>query len=131
MSRTQAKAGGELAESNGYFYKGGQFLPSTEAKPGTFKIGKKTLTIKKELVEPAKLESQPSPLSRAIFQMIHCLCISIDDKLVINPRIRDVNVDTLLTPGIVGILGKQSITLQELIDQYNNGQRWFTVEIGE
>ena len=29
--RTQAQLGGEIAESNGFFYKGGQFLPTTRS----------------------------------------------------------------------------------------------------
>src|SRR5215471_17267139 len=34
----RARRGGEVAVSNKAFYKGGQFLPSTEAPPGTYKI---------------------------------------------------------------------------------------------
>jgi hypothetical protein len=41
MSKGQAKVGGEVGV-NGHFYKGGQFLPTTQAEPGKFKSKKGT-----------------------------------------------------------------------------------------
>lgn len=46
--KTQAKQGGETGV-NGHFYKGGQFLPSTQAEPGTFKRAKVAATRKVEI----------------------------------------------------------------------------------
>jgi hypothetical protein len=62
-----ARIGGETAESNGYFYKGGQFLPSTDLPPGSFRVGKKIVKAKKMEIEPYKWEAQPTAESTAIW----------------------------------------------------------------
>ena len=41
----RAKKGGETAKSNQYHYKGGQFLPTTSAEPGKWKVGGKFTTL--------------------------------------------------------------------------------------
>jgi hypothetical protein len=76
----RAKKGGEIAESNKAFYKGGQFLPSTEAPPGTYKIKGKILGKGREMTEPGYFtggygtkstwETAPTPLHRAIWSLI-------------------------------------------------------------
>ena len=63
----RAKAGGQLADSNGYFYKGGQFLPNTNAEPGKWKIDKKWVKSGNELVEPGVRANGPTPFSRSIY----------------------------------------------------------------
>jgi hypothetical protein len=126
--RTQAKVGGETAGSNGYFYKGGQFLPSTKAEPGKWKVGKKWIVSGKELVAPGVFENQPTPFSRSLFSMIQGFAVTGDSgKLELNPRLTQVNGDTLIRPGVKGVLGKEELSLQEMFDAYNNGQRWFDV----
>src|SRR5215467_7159151 len=76
-TRSQAKKGGEIAESNKAFYKGGQFLPSTEAPPGTYKIKGKVIGKGRELTEPGgiyggqtKWDTAPTPLHRSIWTLI-------------------------------------------------------------
>jgi hypothetical protein len=73
----RARKGGEVAQSNEYFYKGGQFLPSTSAPPGTYKIKGKVIGKGREFIEPGyftggkgKWETAPTPLHRAIWTFI-------------------------------------------------------------
>ncbi len=131
--RTQAVAGGEIAEANGYFYKGGQFLPTTEAEPGKWKIGKKWVTSGKELIEPGVTANQPTPFSRSIFSMISQLLEkSPSGNFQWRPNVRfgdgsAFSPNATMRPGVKGVLGKEEISFQELLDAYNNGQRWFDV----
>lgn len=134
--KTQAKIGGEIAESNGYFYKGGQFLPSTEAEPGKWKIGKKIVTTGKEFVAPGEMATQPTPFSRSIYQA----ALGRGDFVTQTPeglKVREgvkTSLGEPVTPemkirlGVKGVLGKEELTLQEFVDAYNNGQRWFDVQ---
>lgn len=131
--RTQAALGGEIAESNGYFYKGGQFLPTTEAEPGKWKVGKKWVTSGKELIEPGVTANQPTPFSRSIFSMINQLLektASGQFKWRENARFSDGSAfspNATIRPGVKGVLGKEELTFQEMLDAYNSGQRWFDV----
>lgn len=131
--RTQAALGGEIAESNGYFYKGGQFLPTTEAEPGKWKVGKKWITSGKELIEPGVTANQPTPFSRSIFSMINQLLEKTPSgqfKWRENVRFGDGSAfspDATIRPGVKGVLGKEELTFQEMLDAYNSGQRWFDV----
>ena len=134
--RVQAKAGGEVAESNGYFYKGGQFLPSTEAEPGRWKIGKKVVTTKQEVIAPGEMAVQPTPFSRSIYQA----ALGQGDWVTKTPeglKVREniktstgepITPDMKIRLGVKGVLGKEELTLQEFVDAYNKGQRWFDVQ---
>ena len=129
MARSQAKIGGEVANTNGYFYKGGQFLPSTDAEPGKWKAGKKWVYTGKALVGPGEFAIQPTPFSRSIFEMLNSFLEKNGDKFQfrtdLNPDYFTPNMTT--RPGVKGVLGKEEISYQEMLDAYNNGQRWFDV----
>lgn len=132
MSNGQAKAGGEIGV-NGYFYKGGQFLPSTQAEPGKWKVAGKWISSKKEQVAPCVWAQQPTPFSRSIFMLIGAWCVVKDGALVLRENIRDcagqaLTAQTEIRPGVKGVLTKESIELGALIDAYNAGQRWFDVQ---
>lgn len=131
---SRAQSGGQFGV-NGYFYKGGQFLPSTTVEPGKWKIGKKWVRSGRELVSPGYSENQPTPFSRSIFSMISvwCLLDPANGKLAIRENIRDhkgiaITKDDMFRPGVKGVLGAESLSLGEFIDAYNNGQRWFDVK---
>lgn len=138
MSRTQATKGGEVGV-NGYFYKGGQFLPSTQAEPGRWKIGKKWVKARRCLIAPGELSVQPTPFSRSLFEIagIGYFTILIDGKLVLNPgadgngvKTYDgvpVTLDLQMRPGVAGVLGKEAISLGDVVTAWNNGMRWFDV----
>ncbi|MFM0165664.1 hypothetical protein PQR39_35180 [Paraburkholderia sediminicola] len=135
MSNGQAKQGGEVGV-NGYLYKGGQFLPSTQAEPGKWKVGKKWITTGREIVSPGKFEVQPTPFSRSLFVIAgvgHFTRI-VGGKLVINEGVRcndgitPVTLDMQVRPGVRGVLGKEALTLGEIIAAWNDGQRWFDVQ---
>jgi hypothetical protein len=130
--KSRAAAGGQKGV-NGYHYKGGQFLPSTMAEPGKWKVGKKWVTSGRELVEPGVYGYQPTPFSRSIFSMVNGYSIAKDGKLTLRDGIRDysgepITIETKIRPGVKGVLGKEELSYGELIDAYNNGQRWFDVQ---
>jgi hypothetical protein len=134
--RSQAKKGGEVAESNKYHYKGGQFLPSTQAEPGKWKVGKKWVTSGKELVEPGKFEHQPTPFSRSIFENIRDYTEHGEDKkLKLREGIKaygePITHETKTRFGVRGIQGKHEHSYGQLIDEYNKGNRWVHVEFDE
>jgi hypothetical protein len=135
IMKTQAKIGGETGV-NGYFYKGGQFLPSTQAEPGKWKIGKKWVTTRREMVAPGVWEVQPTPFSRALFSIAgvgHFTKI-VGDKLEVNSAVfcndgfTPVTAELELRPGVRGVLGKEALTLGEVVEAWNNGARWFDVQ---
>jgi hypothetical protein len=135
MSRTQAKIGGEIGV-NGFAYKGGQFLPSTQAEPGKWKIGKKWVKSGRALVAPGVFEMQPTPFSRSLFELAGVGYCSImrDGVLVLNEGVFLYDGVTPVTgalevrPGVRGVLGKESLTLEEIISAWNGGARWFDVQ---
>lgn len=135
--RSQAKKGGEIAESNQYHYKGGQFLPTTEAEPGKWKVGKKWVHAGKELVEPGKYDTQPTPFSRAILGAIHGVT-ERDEKGMMKLREgitshdgEPITKDTKTRLGIKGKMGKHEHTYGQLVDEYNKGNRWVHLEFDE
>lgn len=136
-SRSQAKKGGEIAESNQYHYKGGQFLPTTEAEPGKWKIGKKWVNAGRELIEPGKYDTQPTPFSRAILGAIHGYTGRDEKgKLKLLEGIKGhggepITHETKTRLGIKGKLGKHEHTYGELINEYNKGNRWVHLEFDE
>lgn len=131
----RAVAGGQVAESNGYFYKGGQFLPTTSAEPGKWKIGNKWITSGRELIAPGEFADQPTPFSRSIFTLLGrgaFLEHRPDGTMTLKSGIRDnsgepLTLDTEVRPGVQGVLGRESLTIRELLHAYNTGQRWFDV----
>jgi hypothetical protein len=130
--RSKAVTGGEYAKSNGFFYKGGWFLPSTEAPPGTWKVkGKIFPKGRKEQIAPGEWEVSPTPLSRSIYSVIYGHCTMCNGKLIPHPgaiEAGSISPDMEITPGVKGILGKTSYTLQTMIDVYNKGGRWIDID---
>jgi hypothetical protein len=130
--KSRAAAGGQEG-INGYFYKGGQFLPSTMAEPGKWKVDGKWVNSGREQVGPNDWSHQPTPFSRAIYSFIGAWTEPKDGKLSLRQGIRDnvgnpVTPQTEIRPGVKGVLGKEALTLQEFIDAWNAGQRWFDVK---
>lgn len=136
-TRTQAKKGGEVAESNQYHYKGGQFLPTTEAEPGKWKVGKKWVHAGKELVEPGKFEHQPTPFSRAILGAVGAYGQhDKEGKMSLRKGVY-ANTGEPITPeskirlGVKGKVGKHEHSFGQLVDEYNKGNRWVHLEFDE
>lgn len=129
----RANSGGQVGV-NGYFYKGGQFLPSTMAEPGKWKLGGKWVTGGREETAPYQFDYAPTPFSRSIYSMVRGWLIMQDGKLALRDGIREndgstpVTLNTEVRPGVRGVLGKESLTVAELIDAWNSGQRWFDVK---
>lgn len=139
MARTKATTGGEIGV-NGYFYKGGQFLPSTHAEPGRWKVGGKWVTTGRDLIAPGEFAVQPTPFSRSLFRLAgvgYSTVLRDDGKLAINLGTDGQGVrghdgvtltrDTMIRPGVEGVLGKEEISLGAIIDAWNGGLRWFDV----
>jgi hypothetical protein len=137
--KSRAVSGGQDG-INGYFYKGGQFLPNTQAEPGKWKVKGKWVQSSRALVAPGEFAFQPTPFSRSLFELasVGASTVLRDGKLEINPgaegrgvRAADgtpVTRDMEIRPGVKGVLGKESLTMGEIIDAWNNGQRWFDVQ---
>ncbi len=131
MSNGQARVGGEIGV-NGYLYKGGQFLPSTMVQPGRWKIGRKWVYSGREMIAPREWAYQPTPFSRSIFAMISSWCDVGAGKPAIREGVRDnqlalLTSETMIRPGVKGVLGKEEIALGVLVEAWNTGQRWFDV----
>jgi hypothetical protein len=126
-----AKIGGETAESNGFFYKGGQFLPSTDLPPGSFRVGKKLVKARKMEIEPYKWEAQPTADSRALFPLATAYSKRHPEtgKLVWGKGAneggyRDARGQPI-TPETRS--GWGDTTYGDLMEMYNNGMRWLEV----
>jgi hypothetical protein len=129
--KTRAAAGGQ-AGVNGYRYAGGQFLPSTMAEPGIWKIGKKWITSGREIIEPGVFAVQPTPFSRSILASLGSY-VELSGKTI---RVRDginfngepITRDTMTRLGVNVVKGKEEVSYGALIDAYNGGQRWFDIK---
>ena len=114
----RAVAGGQEGV-NGYFYKGGQFLPTTMAAPGKWKVDKKWITSGRALVAPGEFAYQPTPFSRSLYEIAgvgHYAVVGRDGKMAVNAGVRandgsPVNQYMEIRPGVKGVLGKESLTL--------------------
>ena len=134
----RAKKGGEVAEINKFHYKGGQFLPTTSAEPGKWKVGNKWVTSGKELSEPGKFEHSPTPFSRSIFSSIrdHVIHDDKEKKLALREGVKNIKGEEI-TPetktrlGVKGKLSKNEHSYGQLIDEYNKGNRWVHLEFDE
>ena len=135
MSDSRAKVGGEMGV-NGFNYKGGQFLPSTDAPPGTWRVkkGKKSTTISgtRELVEPGKIENAPTPFSRSLMQLMGSGGEVYGGKahLLDNPGYWNYMGGD--TPGKLRYKdlaeSASEYTVQDLVDMYNKGMRWIELD---
>lgn len=118
---SRAQIGGETGV-NGFPYKGGQFLPSTTAPPGTWRVkikGKSKLVHNKTwLVAPGKMAMAPTPFSRSIFAMIREYVNDEHGVLSINP-----NKETAVSY----VYGDDRDEFDKMIEMYNRGLRWYEV----
>ncbi|CVK21550.1 hypothetical protein [Sporomusa sphaeroides] len=122
MANGRAKVGGQTGV-NGYHYKGGQYLPSTDIPPGL--LTKNVKPLKKEQVEPYKWELQPSVTMRSIYTVAYSGMIIKNGIATIHPL---YNHDEDWSFGYNGIPNTKKITIGELIDLYNSGERWINAE---
>jgi hypothetical protein len=122
-----AKIGGETG-INGYQYKGGQFLPSTDAPPGTFRVGRKVVKAKRYEIEPGRREVQQTPTSRSVYHEaapgFYTRLNADRSGLELNPGaggggVRDYQGNPVTLQTKIG-----NRTLGELIQLYNSGVRW-------
>jgi len=139
----RAKAGGQVADVNGFFYKGGQFLPNTNAEPGKWKIDKKWVKSSNELVEPGVRANGPTPFSRSIYGPMREFVEHPNNdfsKVKLKEGMKTlesqdgyqsyvpVTAQTTWTPRLADYEHHTPVTIGELIDAYNKGQRWFDVK---
>jgi hypothetical protein len=139
----RAKAGGQVADVNGYFYKGGQFLPTTTAEPGKWKVNGKWVKSGRELIEPGVIANAPTPFSRSILSPLREYVDYVDNdfkklKLKEGRKVLEtvdgmqtyvpVTNETTWTPRLADYEHHTPVTIGELIDAYNKGQRWFDVK---
>ena len=139
----RAKAGGQVADANGFFYKGGQFLPNTNAEPGKWKINGKWVKSGTELIEPGVRANAPTPFSRSILNPMREYVDFVDGdfkKLKLKEGMKTMKTvdgyqtyvpvtnETTWTPRLADYEHHTPVTIGELIDAYNKGQRWFDVK---
>jgi hypothetical protein len=135
----RAKSGGQIGV-NGYFYKGGRFLPNTTAEPGKWKLGKKWVYAGRELIGPGEFGFQPTPFSRSIWVLLGVgsrVNLNNDGSLtlrtqsngdpVLGHNYEPVTLETRIRPGVKGVLSREDFSLGELIDLYQKGARWIDV----
>ena len=130
---SRAASGGQIATANGYFYKGGQFLPSTENPPGKFKVGKKWVAAKSLLIEPGKNETQPTATALSIFSGIREYTTQDDNgNLILKEGIRDGQGGEVKPDApYLEREGYPVMTYGDVVNAYNNGQRWVDVQAAE
>jgi hypothetical protein len=127
-SGIRAKIGGEMG-GNGYFYKGGQFLPSTKEPPGTYKFTKGNKGTGKIEVAPYDWSYRPTETAEPIYRPISAY-VKYDKNTKTIKLIDGVNrfdgttgAREIVTPDTP--VAKGDLTFREYIDAFNNGQRWF------
>jgi hypothetical protein len=134
----RAPSGGGIAETNQYYYKGGQFLPITEAPPGTWRIKVKgkasNIENKSLMIEPGKFDLQPTPFSLPVYgAMGGGTYVNIDNGVAsLNPR---VNWDYVGSPDEKRPLrykhlatSSEEYSTRDLVELYNQGVRWIDLE---
>lgn len=123
----RAKAGGETGV-NGFQYKGGQFLPSTDAPPGTWRVGGKLVKARKMQLGPSEWATQPSPTARSIYQQGGLSAYTArnpDGSLRIFEGAGGQGIrDSLGRPITSETKTLGNFTLGDLLQMYNKGMRW-------
>lgn len=139
-SGVRAPVGGTIGV-NGHFYKGGRFLPNTQAEPGRWKMGRKWVSSTQEMIEPGLRAWQPTPFSRSIFSLLAVGAYTrIDDEGRLSLYEREdgrpiycsvtgdpVTVELSVRPGVKGVMGNDVYTLGELMAMYSAGARWIDI----
>lgn len=113
MSNTRASAGGQVGQ-NGEWYRGGEFLPSTEMPKGTWK--REQARIAKELarkvqVDFYKYEARPSLNVKPIFSLVG-ICAEVR-----NGKMAPI-------PAACAFQKRNVADVQALCDQWNAGEMW-------
>ena len=120
--KVRAAIGGEKG-INGYPYKGGQFLPSTNQAPGLFTIGGKKVKARELEVEPGRREAQPSAGAIPIYPQVTAYAKrGADGKFELLPNVKDATGKPVTADSPSGV---GELTWGEMIDAYHGGQRWF------
>ena len=139
---SRAAAGGTVG-INGYLYKGGQFLPQTEAPPGTWRVkvkGKaRNIGNGRELVAPGEFQERPTPFSRSVMQMMgggSIVDIGDDGVAKLNPNYNwayDGSSPDVKNPLRFKNLAqsKETYSINDLVDLYNKGVRWIDLDPAE
>lgn len=124
----RAAVGGQVAEANGFFYKGGQFLPSTAEAPGFWTVNGKKVKAKAVEVAPGLRELPPTPTAESLYKMAAPGAWTKRNwdtgKLEIVQGVKDANGRAITAETV---LSNKGHTLQEIVDAYNSGHRWFDV----
>ena len=114
MAQKRAKVGGEVG-MNGEFYSGGEFLPNTELRSQHKEKSK--AGSKKQQIEPYVWVVPPADHLRSIYGYIAGIFGNVDrntGKLRINCSDQTINY-----------YKADRVVVEELVAQYNNGERWF------
>ena len=115
-TKARARVGGETG-MNGEFYEGGQFLPSSPmTEKGAFKQSKRRKGTGKQEIESYVWEIPPTDTSRPV-KLAMTFCMPLGN-----------NQYERYEPAIKGSLKKEMFMgwhIDELIEMYNSGQRWF------
>lgn len=108
----QAKKGGEWV--SGVFYKGGQFLPSVEPQRGKFnRPANKTTKVRKVEVEPYKwVEAREG--YRSLYSAVAGVLATV----------RNGEMVFCASEKTLNYYGYTEAKAQELVAQYNAGERW-------
>lgn len=117
MSNARAKAGGEVG-TNGEWYEGGKFLPSTTAPK---RAGRSTRGTGRMLVAPGVWEVRPEGMSAIFARLQHFMDGDVLHKTgeaVISPRFDDRH------PAVIAYSNGMD-QLRTLAARYNAGERWF------
>jgi len=109
--KRQAKTGGEIG-ANGELYKGGQFIAESDK---TLKGSTKRKPPKKQEIAPYKWEVAPEEGLQSIFTQITYYCKWADGY--------DSTFEVI--PGIVKSNNADLEQIQDLVNRWNNGERWY------
>jgi hypothetical protein len=115
LKKSRASKGGEIG-INGDFYKGGEFLPSSEnTVKGEFKTGKVTAKKQsKHQYEPYKWDFAPEGKNHSIYELFAGRFGRIENgKMIFNCSIQTLEY-----------FGRTKEEINNWIELWNSGERW-------
>jgi len=131
MSQRRAQKGGEVG-ANGEWYPGGKWIATT-TRAKSYRPIRPT---GRQLIEPGVWAEPPTATSVALLGQlgVGAWTVLVNGQARVNVGVRfhsgePVTGDSLLQPGIRGVLGVARFRLQDLVDRYNTGERWLTVTL--
>jgi len=107
MSQKRAKIGGEVG-TNGEFYEGGKFLPSTQKPKGKPRRGSG-----KQEIEPYKWEVPPAGM-RSIYRSLAGIYGRVENGVMVER----------INPATLAYYGDDRDEVISRIARYNAGERW-------